>query len=65
MKKQIDPLLISFKEMSRLLGGISRSSIDRWESAGEFPKRIRIGENSVAWDFSQIQDWVKEKASNR
>ena len=29
--------------------GVSRSTIWRWEQAGRFPKRRKIGDSSVAW----------------
>jgi predicted DNA-binding transcriptional regulator AlpA len=43
---------------------ISRSTIDRWEERFGFPKRIKIGPNSVAWDLSSVEQWLQERANN-
>lgn len=42
---------------------ISRSTIDRWEKDKRFPARIQIGENSVAWNLGEIEQWFQEKAN--
>ena len=41
---------------------ISRSTIDRWEKAKQFPSRIRIGKNSVAWNLDSVQQWIEERS---
>ena len=41
--------------------GLSYSSIYRAEKAGRFPKRVRIGMNSVAWKLSEIQAWIRDR----
>jgi len=38
--------------------GLSRSTIYRLERAGEFPRRRRLGVNSVGWMSSDIQQWI-------
>jgi predicted DNA-binding transcriptional regulator AlpA len=35
------------------------TSIDRWEAAGRFPRRIVRGPRSVAWRLDQIQEWLE------
>jgi len=30
----------------------------RLEKAGKFPKRIKIGPNSVAWVEAEVDDWI-------
>lgn len=42
--------------------GLSPSTINRREAAGTFPRRVRIGENSVAWYLSDIEDFVANPA---
>jgi predicted DNA-binding transcriptional regulator AlpA len=42
---------------------ISRSSVDRWEKNKQFPARIQIGKNSVAWNLAEIEQWFQEKAN--
>jgi len=53
--------LIGWNELYKKLG-TSRSTIDRWEKAGDFPKRINLGENSVRWDLEKINEWIKNKS---
>ncbi len=55
------PLLV--RGISRLpqvqtLTGLSRSTIYRKEIRGTFPKRRRLGDNSVGWLTSEILDWI-------
>ena len=39
----------------------SRSHIWRLEQEGSFPKRIKIGQNRVAWLASEIDEWIEAK----
>ena len=41
--------------------GLSRMTIYRLELAGEFPKRRRLSENSVAWLESDIAAWADSR----
>ena len=41
--------------------GLSRSTIDRLEKANLFPRRIRLGANSVAWFSDEIDKWLEER----
>jgi prophage regulatory protein len=38
--------------------GLSRSSLWRLERLGGFPKRVRIGENSVGWFEHEVDAWL-------
>jgi prophage regulatory protein len=38
--------------------GASPVTIWRWEKAGRFPKRRRLGPNSVGWLESEVEAWV-------
>jgi prophage regulatory protein len=40
------------------LTGLSRMTIYRLELAGEFPKRRRLGKNSVAWLDADLVHWA-------
>jgi prophage regulatory protein len=42
-----------------------RVLIDRLEKAGKFPKRVKLGENSVAWVEAEIDAWQSAKAAAR
>lgn len=45
--------------------GLSDPTIWRLEKAGKFPKRIRLGGNSVGWIDREISQWLKAKAAER
>lgn len=40
------------------LTGISQMTLHRWEKRGHFPKRYKIGPNSVAWKESEVSQWL-------
>jgi len=40
------------------LVGVSRMTLRRWEEAGLFPKRYKIGPNTVAWKESEVLQWI-------
>lgn len=44
---------------------LSRSSIYQFAKDGKFPKPIKLGERSVAWDASEITDWIEQRAEQR
>lgn len=44
---------------------LSRTTIYRLISEGEFPKQVSLGGRSVAWVESEINEWMEEKVSNR
>lgn len=41
--------------------GIARTTLIRWEKAGKFPARVRIGERAVGWRLSEIQAWMANR----
>ncbi len=41
--------------------GKSKQTIYRWESQGQFPKRVRLGANSVAWLESEVREWLASR----
>lgn len=45
--------------------GLSDASIWRMERAGLFPRRIKLGGNSVGWLSNEIADWLEKKAAER
>jgi len=58
MEKEIK--IIRFPELKETLG-VSRNTIDRWERDSNFPKRIRLGKNSIGWDAHLIDIWLKQR----
>jgi prophage regulatory protein len=45
--------------------GVSVATIWRWEQAGLFPRRIRLGPNVVGWSQKEVDDWLAHKAAQR
>ena len=60
MKKVIR--FLSLKEVQRLTGNLSRSTIWRWQQQGLFPRSRRLGPHRVGWLLSEIENWLQEKA---
>ena len=56
--------LIDKKELVKLVK-YSAQHIARLEKAGQFPKRIRLGQNRVAWLLIEIEDWIDERLTRR
>jgi len=61
MKQEVVRFL-SLKEVQRLTGNLSRSTIWRWQQQGLFPRSRRLGPNRVGWLLSEIENWLQEKA---
>ncbi|EEE4229203.1 AlpA family phage regulatory protein [Salmonella enterica subsp. enterica serovar Litchfield] len=40
---------------------LSMSTIDRLESAGEFPKRWYITDKRCAWTQEEVEHWLEER----
>jgi predicted DNA-binding transcriptional regulator AlpA len=58
-------MLITRKEPKEMGIHVSNSTLLRWETAGEFPKRVRMSRTSVAWLLAEIEEWLYEKAGKR
>lgn len=41
--------------------GLSRSTIDRLEKAGSFPRRVMISQNAVGWRRSEVIGWTQSR----
>lgn len=52
--------ILRFPELKDIIK-LSRSTIDRLEKVGDFPKRIYLGKNSVAWCAEDIYKWLRQK----
>ncbi len=47
-------------EVERLIG-MSRSSIYRLESLGQFPPRVRISQRAVGWPRESVREWLANR----
>lgn len=54
--------IIRPNELTKLLG-ISKSTIWRFEKAGDFPKKINIGIKSVGYLEEDINKWINERVN--
>lgn len=43
----------------------SPAHIDRLEKAGQFPKRVRLGQHRVGWLESEVEDWLQARLDDR
>jgi prophage regulatory protein len=41
--------------------GVSRMTIYRLEKRGEFPRRVSVSINSVAWHESAVNNWIASR----
>jgi prophage regulatory protein len=63
---QYNKQIVSKKELRSVCGiPYSPQHIARLEAAGSFPKRIRLGQNRVAWLLSEIEEWLDERIATR
>ena len=58
--------LITWKQLKNELGvPYSRQHVGRLEEAGQFPKRVRLGQARVAWVMDEIQAWIDQRLKQR
>jgi len=52
--------LLRFSRVKELTG-LSQSTVWRYEHAGNFPRRVQIGPNSVGWPAAEVDEWIKSR----
>jgi prophage regulatory protein len=52
--------LLRKKEAADRLGVTTRT-LERWERAGRFPARRRVGPNVVGWVEADVEEWIKSR----
>lgn len=63
---QFDKRLVSKKELRTVCGiPYTPQHIARLEAAGQFPRRVQLGPNRVAWVLSEVEAWVNERIASR
>lgn len=61
-----DKKLVSKKELRTVCGiPYSPQHIARLEAAGQFPKRIRLGQNRVVWLLKEVEEWLDARIAKR
>jgi len=56
--------ILRWRDVAPIIG-CSRMTIARMEKAGTFPRRIRIGNGSVGWLQSEVEDWLAQRMAVR
>jgi prophage regulatory protein len=63
---QFSKKVVSKKELRTVCGiPYTPQHIARLEVAGQFPKRIKLGQNRVAWILSEVEDWLDQRIAKR
>jgi prophage regulatory protein len=58
------PRLLRVKEVANLCG-LSRSTIYRLQSLGQFPAGYRISTHAVAWRAEEVDTWIQSRRSTK
>lgn len=53
--------LIRIKEVQHRVG-LGRSTIYRWMAQGKFPRPVRLGNYSVAWEEGAVENWIANRS---
>jgi prophage regulatory protein len=54
--------LVSKKELKSLLGiPYCFAHIARLETAGQFPRRLKLGQCRVAWYMDEVVEWIESR----
>ena len=61
--KHAQPLMF-IPEVTKFTG-YSSQHLRRLEAKGEFPRRIRIGANRIAWLQSEVDEWLNARVEAR
>jgi prophage regulatory protein len=49
--------LLSWAKLAQIVP-YTRQHVCRLEAAGQFPRRVRVGGNRVAWRASEVAEWI-------
>ena len=60
----MDTRILRWRQVAPIID-CSRMTIARMEKAGTFPQRIRIGNGSVGWLQSEVEDWLAQRMAVR
>jgi prophage regulatory protein len=62
-KGELRPMLSERQILDRL--PIARSTLQKWEGDGLFPKSVQIGPNRKAWYVDEVVAWQKRREQGR
>jgi prophage regulatory protein len=52
--------IVRFPQISELTS-LSRTTIWRLESEGNFPKRLKVGNRGVGWLLNEVENWMRSR----
>ena len=58
-------IIYSRSDLKALGIKVSNSTLLRWEARGRFPRRIRMAGTSVGWLANEVEQWLKDRGSER
>lgn len=58
-------ILLCRADLEELGISYSNTHLLRLEAAGEFPKRVRLSPQRVAWHQVEVLQWISEKCTER
>jgi prophage regulatory protein len=58
------PVLVRSNELGDIVP-YSQNHIRRLEDVGQFPKRVHIGDNRVAWVRAEVEAWLDARMGAR
>ena len=62
MQAMANKTLINRKVLLEMIP-LSSRTIYNLEKRGEFPRRIALTSRNVAWDLSEVEQWIEERKS--
>ncbi|NHI00683.1 MULTISPECIES: helix-turn-helix transcriptional regulator [Gammaproteobacteria] len=63
MQTMANKTLINRKVLLEMIP-LSSRTIYNLEKRGEFPRRIALTSRNVAWDLSEVEQWIEERKSS-
>lgn len=63
MEDKISEHITRFYRLPQLKAylNVSQSSIWSWVKVGKFPKPIKLGANTTAWNAAEVEAWAQSK----
>ncbi|PAJ70612.1 hypothetical protein CJF42_26045 [Pseudoalteromonas sp. NBT06-2] len=60
IQNQPQEKILRIEEVTKMVG-LSRSTVWRMETKGEFPARVPLGTRSVGWRNIEIEEWIAKR----
>lgn len=60
-----NPVFLTRADLVALGIKVSATTLLRWEQAGRFPRRARLGGTTVAWPRDLIMQWCEDRIAER